>query len=370
MDKHSHKLNLKAYDKILDMALAIFIAFVISGLVVVISGGNPLKAYEAIAKGAFGSATSFRNTLRYSFPILLLALSFSLCNQCGYFNIGQEGQMYASVLAICWIQRMLAGLPDPILMLIMVLGAMLAGGIISLIPAAMKFLLNINEVVVAILLNNLMVSLSTYMLLYTGIASPKSSVAKSLTIVPQLPLYAVLFGTLVVFVIYAFVLQNTVPGFRLRMIGKNPAFAASNGLHTIKIMLIVSMLGGALAGLTASGEVLSIYHETYSAYADGMGFTSMTAALIGQGGAIGMLFGSLLLGALSSGAVNLSISTDTPPEMVLVVRGFVMLFATISLLQYFQRNKSRKAKGQLPNVGERAGSLPAETKIVSKEAAK
>lgn len=286
------KLKPEKLMRLCDPIVAVLVAFVASGLVVVISGGNPLEAYAAIAKGAFGSATSFRNTLRYTFPILLLALSFNLCDKCGYFNIGQEGQMYASVLVICWIQRLLGDLPQPLLMLLMIVGAMAAGGLVSLIPAALKFLLNINEVVVAIL------------------------------------------------IAYALILRSTVPGFRLRMIGMNPAFARSSGLHTMKSMLIVAVLGGALAGLAASGEILSVYHETYSAYADGMGFTSMTAALIGRGSAVGMLLGSLLLGALSGGAVNLSISTDTPAEMVLVVRGFVMLFATVSLLQYFIRSRA------------------------------
>lgn len=265
------KLKPEKLVRLCDPIVAVLVAFVVSGLVVVISGGNPLEAYAAIAKGAFGSATSFRNTLRYTFPILLLALSFNLCDKCGYFNIGQEGQMYASVLVICWIQRLLGDLPQPLLMLLMIVGAMAAGGLVSLIPAALKFLLNINEVVVAILINNLLISLSTYMLLYSGIAAPKSSVAKSLSIVPRLPLGAVLTATVVILIAYALILRSTVPGFRLRMIGMNPAFARSSGLHTMKSMLIVAVLGGALAGLAASGEILSVYHETYSAYADGHG---------------------------------------------------------------------------------------------------
>ena len=52
--------------------------------------------------------------------------------------------------------------------------------------------------------------------------------------------------------------------------------------------------------------------------------------------------GSLLLGALQSGAVNLSVITDTPAEMVLVVRGFVMLLATINILQFFSQSRKHK----------------------------
>ena len=173
------KLDRKAFGGFLNPVIAVAIAFMASGLVVVISGGNPIEAYGAIADGAFGSPVSIRNTLRYTFPILLLALSFSLCDRCGYFNIGQEGQMYGAVLAVCWLQRLCGGLPAPILAILMILGAMLAAGIMALIPAALKFVLHINEVVIAILLNYLILSLLNYMLLYSDIASSGTSVSVS-----------------------------------------------------------------------------------------------------------------------------------------------------------------------------------------------
>ena len=345
MRRFLHNLNREKINGFFNPLVAVLVAFAVSGLMVMISGQDPIEAYLAIIKGAFGSATSFRNTLRYTFPILLLALSFCLCNKCGYFNIGQEGQMYASALAICWIQRLFGELPIPILILLMLAGAMLAGGIISLIPAALKFILGINEVVVAILLNYILVSLSNYMLLYSGIANPKSSVAKSITIVPQIPLPVILAASVIILLIYALVLKNTIPGFRLRICGHNPIFGQAMGLHTAKQMLIVAMFGGALSGLAASCEIMGIYHEMYNAYADGMGFMGMPAALIGKSNAAGMLLGSLMLGALQGGAVNLSIATDTPAELVLVVRGFVMLFATINLMQYF-KGKSRQGKNE------------------------
>lgn len=336
------KLDRKAFGGFLNPVIAVAIAFMASGLVVVISGGNPIEAYGAIADGAFGSPVSIRNTLRYTFPILLLALSFSLCDRCGYFNIGQEGQMYGAVLAVCWLQRLCGGLPAPILAILMILGAMLAAGIMALIPAALKFVLHINEVVIAILLNYLILSLLNYMLLYSDIASSGTSVPMSLDIGPTLSLALILAMTVAILVLYALILRNTVPGFRLRMVGSNVSFAKMCGLHDMRLMLTVSMLGGALAGLAAAGEVLGVYHKVYNAYADGMGFMGMTAALIGKGNAIGMALGSLLLGALQSGAVNLSVITDTPAEMVLVVRGFVMLLATINILQFFSQSRKHK----------------------------
>lgn len=327
---------------LLNPIVAVLIAFIVSGLVVLISGGNPLEAYAALAKGAFGSLTSVKNTVRYMLPILLLALSFALCNRCGYFNIGQEGQMYAAVLTICWLQVLCKNLPHGVTAALMIAGAMLAAGVISLLPALLRFLLGINEVVVAILLNYIILQLSEYMLLYTAIASSGTSIPMSLNIDPTLSKSFMVIAVAGVVAAYALIMRNTVPGYRVRMIGYNPSFAQANGIRTIRVVLVVSLLGGALAGIAASGEVLGIYHKMYRAYADGMGFSAMTAALIGKQGPVGMVLGSLLLGALQSGAVNLSVMTDVPPEVVLVVKGFVMLFATINLLQYFSRTGRKK----------------------------
>ena len=53
---------------------------------------------------------------------------------------------------------------------------------------------------------------------------------------------------------------------------------------------------------------------------------------------------SLLLGALQSGSVNLTVSTSVQAEIVNVIKGFVMLFATVNLLQYFRGTKKEAAK--------------------------
>ena len=195
-----------------------------------------------------------------------------------------------------------------------------------------------------ILLNNIMLCLSDYMIRYTAIAELNKSVAMSIQIVPTFSRMSLLIASVVIMVAYTLIMRNTVPGYRLRMVGSNPTFSKSNGLHVIRIVLIVSFIGGAFSGLAAAGETMGIYHRMHSAYADGMGFSGMTAALIGKESPLGMVLGSLLLGALQSGSVNLTVSTSVQAEIVNVIKGFVMLFATVNLLQYFRGTKKEAAK--------------------------
>ena len=298
--------------------IALILAFLLSGLVVLISGDDPMEAYAAILQGAFGSKSNLINTVRYMLPILMLALSFTLCDSCGYFNIGQEGQMYSAVVTMAWIQHAFGGAPQWLLSILLVLGAIVAAGIVSLLPALLKHTLGINEVVVGILLNNIMLCLSDYMIRYTAIAELNKSVAMSIQIVPTFSRMSLLVASVVIMVAYTLIMRNTVPGYRLRMVGSNPTFSKSNGLHVIRIVLIVSFIGGAFSGLTA--------------------------ALIGKESPLGMVLGSLLLGALQSGSVNLTVSTSVQAEIVNVIKGFVMLFATVNLLQYFRGAKKEAAK--------------------------
>ena len=176
------------------------------------------------------------------------------------------------------------------------------------------------------------------------IAELNKSVAMSIQIVPTFSRMSLLVASVVIMVAYTLIMRNTVPGYRLRMVGSNPTFSKSNGLHVIRIVLIVSFIGGAFSGLAAAGETMGIYHRMHSAYADGMGFSGMTAALIGKESPLGMVLGSLLLGALQSGSVNLTVSTSVQAEIVNVIKGFVMLFATVNLLQYFRGTKKEAAK--------------------------
>ena len=90
MERKLPEVSLKKLLGGLSPVVAVLIAFAVAGLVVLASGGNPLEAYRALAKGALGSWVGIKNTIRYTLPIILLAFSFSICNRCGYFNIEKE----------------------------------------------------------------------------------------------------------------------------------------------------------------------------------------------------------------------------------------------------------------------------------------
>lgn len=340
------KASMKDFMKGISPLLAILVAFVVAGLVVFASGGDAVEAYKALASGAFGSWTGFKNTVRYTLPIIMLAFSFSICDRGGYFNIGQEGQIYFAALGMAFIPQLLPNASLGVQTVAMIIAASLCGGLISLLPALFKFLLGINEVVIAILMNYIILLLTDYLLNNGPIARANTTIPMSITLKPSMGSIVILLSVIAIILAYAFTIRYTVPGYDLRMIGYNPQFSETCGLKTIKIVLGAALLGGVFSGLTAAGEVMGVYHRVYGDFAANMGFNGMTAALIGKNSTLGIIFGSLILGALQSGAVTLSVATNVPAEIVQVVQGFVMLFATVNFMHHIIKAARKKKESR------------------------
>ncbi|MCL6615050.1 MAG: hypothetical protein K6U03_10650, partial [Firmicutes bacterium] len=91
------------WEEIAIIALAISFALLIGGVFVVISGHDPLRAYLALAKGAFGGWYNFGETLVYATPLILTGLAIALAYRCGLFNIGAEGQLIVALVSSAWI---------------------------------------------------------------------------------------------------------------------------------------------------------------------------------------------------------------------------------------------------------------------------
>ncbi|PZO43183.1 MAG: ABC transporter permease, partial [Shackletoniella antarctica] len=78
---------------------ALVAALVIFGLFCALAGANPLGVYYSIYRAAFGSWSSFQNTLIQASPLMLSALCTALPARLGLVIIGNEGALVLGGLA-------------------------------------------------------------------------------------------------------------------------------------------------------------------------------------------------------------------------------------------------------------------------------
>src|SRR5512137_2012936 len=87
-------------------------ALVIYGLVLLVAGKDPIKAYVDTFTFTFGSAYGFSELLVRMIPLLLTAVAVALPSRLGLINVGGEGQLYMGAWLATWGAITFVSLPQ------------------------------------------------------------------------------------------------------------------------------------------------------------------------------------------------------------------------------------------------------------------
>src|SRR5450830_973002 len=140
---------------------SVVFAFVVGGLIVAATGGNPFSAYAGLICGGFGigctqgenSALQISNTIVFLTPLITTGVAVALPFRAGLFNIGAEGQLLVGSVACVAIGVRFNSWPAPILLPMVLLGGAAAGALWAGIAGVLKATIGAHEVVTTIMLN-------------------------------------------------------------------------------------------------------------------------------------------------------------------------------------------------------------------------
>ena len=105
--------------------LTAVLAFFVGGLVILITGHNPISTYKAIFNGTglnwifpwvtgderTTAALNLQQTLITTTPLILTGLAVAFAFRCGLFNIGGQGQYLVGSIVAVWVGSSFAGMP-------------------------------------------------------------------------------------------------------------------------------------------------------------------------------------------------------------------------------------------------------------------
>ena len=97
-------------------------------------------------------------------------------------------------------------------------------------------------------------------------------------------------------------LFKTPLGFEIRAIGSNRTAAKFQGLNAERLIVLVMLLSGALAGLAGGTELIGLHHRLRMDISVGYGFTGIIIALLGRLHPAGTVLAAIFFGALVNGA--------------------------------------------------------------------
>jgi len=339
----------------LESLLAGVVGLLIGAALMYIWGYNPWRAYIALFRGAYGGSYEWASSIARGTPLVLTALTFSICLRAGMFNIGAEGQMYMG--AIASVSIALFALPDGLHMITGLVFAAFAGAAWSLVPAFLKLTRGVHEVISTIMFNWIGRWLALYLAIYVLVDPARAEKTLSIPVGARFPVlvrgtdlsYSVFLAVAVAMVVY-FVLWHTAVGYEVRAAGLNPTAARYGGIRNKRTMFLSFILGGMAAGLAGAAIVMGL-PPTYAIFGGGampqltnIGFDGMAVAMVGRNHPIGILLAALFFGGLNAGGRVMQFygSNPVPLEMVRVVMGAIVLTMSIpELIRLFPAIRSQ-----------------------------
>ena len=325
----------------------IALAFLVSGLVIVAIGENPLDAVGILIYGAFGFDEAIGYTLYYTTNFVFTGLAVAVAFHAGMFNIGGEGQAYIGGLGVGLVALSLDGALAPILIipLAMIMAAVF-GAAWAFIPAYLQAHRGSHIVITTIMFNFLASALMVYLLVNVmikpGQMSPESREFLDSAHLPFMHDVLAWFGLNVtrsplnLSVVWAAVccvlmwifIWRTRWGYEIRAVGFNPTAAIYAGTNPKRIIVLAMLVSGGLAGFVGFNEILGVQHRLLLNFTAGYGFTGIAVALMGRNHPVGIVLASLLFGALYQGGAELAFEfPKINRELVVVIQGLVILFS-------------------------------------------
>ncbi|MBA2476566.1 MAG: ABC transporter permease [Actinobacteria bacterium] len=362
-------------------------AFFVGGLVVLVTTGkNPLRTYQAIFDGSglnwlFPWITSEERTLaafnlQYTLllttPLILTGLAVAFAFRCGMFNIGGQGQYTVGAVVAVWVGSSFAGMAGVAHALLAIVLAVLAGALWAGIAGLLKATVGAHEVISTIMLNWIALWVGSFLFTLGGplqdsdqpgvpVSGSVQEGAKLLVFwgEPELQgLHIGLFVAIGALVAFWVMLNRTTLGYEVRAVGFNPEAARYGGISVARNYFLAMAISGAFAGLAASLDVLGWQFRISETdvQISQIGFIGIAVALLGRNTAVGIGFAALLFGSLLNGASTRNLDPEIfKPELAgnltLLIQGLIVLFVGADVLVLYLWQLRRRVKLRVARAG-------------------
>ncbi len=331
--------------------VAVVIAVVLSSIVLLISGSNPIEAYADMIGHARKLETQVDIWNRAT-PLYLSGVAAAIGFRMNLFNIGVEGQYLLAFIVAAHLGAQVE-LPAVLHIAFIMAVAMAVGGAFSGAAGVLKVTRGINEVISTIMLNAVAVSglaawwivawqaggeisatggrVGTEPIADSGLLPNINSLVELFTreITQGKKLTGVLVIAVAVGIGYHVALNRTVFGFDLRASGANPSAAHAGGVSPKRMVVTAMTLSGMVAGLVGMTELMNTGFYPSNPIA-GLGFAGIAVALLGRNHPVGVALAALVFSFLDVSSGILQISGAASREIVVIMGGVIILTAVIA----------------------------------------
>ena len=351
-------MNGKVRDMIVTNAVAILAGLLVSGLMLLMLHINPVEVFTYSVTTMLTDKYTTGEVFLKATPLIFTALAFAFTFKANLFNIGAQGQFYMGAVAAIALSLKLDGkVPTLVLLVIVCLATALAGGLIGALIGFLKAHYKANEFLVSMMSTYVALNVMNY-LLRTFLKESKGEYPQTDAITRAAWLPTIVKGTrlhagFVLAVLVAIgiwiLLYKTPLGYRIRAVGSNDSAARMSGINSKRVFVTAFFISGALAGMAGFTEVNGVQHMLIQDFNSGVGSAGLGIARLANANPIGIIFASILFGALGvmGNLMGRMPGVNVPSSIVDLMQGFVMLFVIVSyFFRHYLENRREKLKLQ------------------------
>ncbi|MFW6337390.1 MAG: ABC transporter permease [Alkalispirochaetaceae bacterium] len=320
-------------------ATALVTALVLAIAMLALASPEPAAALRAFFISPLSQTYALGNMLNVASLLILTALGVTFAFQGGTFNLGGEGQLYASALVTTVVLLRAPELAGGLGILVACVVGGATGALIAGVSGILKAIWETDELITSFLLSSGLIPIVDYLIVgplrdrgSNLLATPEIAEQFHLPkLLPPSHLNATAIIALLAAAILFAVLYFTLAGYELRMNGLNRHFARYGGVHVGAYTTSAMAISGAFHGLAGALLVIGTYQMSISGFSGGLGWNGIAVALIGRTHPLGVIPGALIFAYLDAGARSAMYETAFTFELGMVVQAVIFFLITAQI---------------------------------------
>lgn len=316
--------------------IAVFLSLVVcAGVIIALTGLNPIEVYKGIVEGALGTKRRIWMTTRDTLVLLCIAVGITPAFKMRFWNIGAEGQILIGGVTSAAMMIYFGNTLSPfILFPLMFLGSAIAAMIWACIPAFFKAYWDTNETLFTLMMNYVAMQVVTFGIIFWENPKGSNSVGtiNSATKGGWLPkLFGLEYGWNLVIVLgitiaMYFYLKHSKQGYEISVVGESGNTARYAGINVKKVIMRTVALSGALCGIAGFIIVSGASHTISTSTAGGRGFTAIIVSWLSKFNTFAMIIVSFFLVFMQKGAGQIASQFNLNENASDVITGIILFF--------------------------------------------
>lgn len=325
---------------------SLIITLLVFSILLWLEGVPILNAWKRFLLFGFARGRGQIITINRTAVFILLTLAFIIPKKAGVWNVGGQGQFCMGAVGATGVAAAFPHLPKFIMVPSMIIAAVIMGMGWASIAGFAKSKFGANEILLTLMMNFVAIFIVKYLVIggpwTTPAGRPEGFLLPTSSVMPKMlgTPYSFTLVIAIMIAVFAYILINkTKTGFRIRAFGADPASTERAGIAGWKIILLVFVLAGGIAGFAGYQQLTTGTQNLRADIGESWAYYAIVFGLLANEDTIAVIPISFLVVGLMVGTHSLQMWKNVPFGVEAAFIG--LLFLVFVFLTFFRRFKIR-----------------------------